>query len=281
MFAREDILPTNDVAFKQIFWNEEYPEVLISFINSILKRNDPITSIKLGNTEVISESNGKHSIRLDVVGTTSNNEILNIEMQKNNNDNMLKRSLYYWAKLYASQLPEGEKYKTLNPVITINILDFNLFKDKVCNRSFILKNTKTNEEYLKMLEIHFVELKKRQYLDDNDELFAWAEFLKSPSSKSLISKNPVIDVVLTAKEIFNKTIADPIQLERIRLNEKEEMDNRAFLACAHDDGVAEGLAKGEHKKAIETAKNLLKMGLSIEQVSQGTGLSIEEIKLLF
>ena len=80
----ESILLTNDVTFKQIFWNKEYPNVLISFINSILKRDNPITSIELGNTEFISESNGKHSIRLDVVGKTSNNEILNIKIQGEN-----------------------------------------------------------------------------------------------------------------------------------------------------------------------------------------------------
>lgn len=268
----ENILPTNDVAFKQIFWNKEYPEVLISFINAVLKRDAPITSVQLGNTELIPESNGKHSVRLDLVGKTSNNEILNIEMQKNNNDNMLKRSLYYWSKLYAAQLPEGEQYKELNPVITINILDFDLFDDNVCNRSFILKNTKTNEEYMNlthMLEIHFVELRKRQYLDDNDELFAWAEFLKSPNSKSLISKNPVIDVVLTAKEIFNKTIADPTQRLIIQSLEKEEMDKKSAIAYAHDDGVAEG------KK--ETATNMLKDGLPSEVVAKYTGLPIAVI----
>ena len=154
-YENDSILPTNDVTFKQIFWNKEYPEVLISFINSILKRGNPITSIELGNTELIAESNGKHGIRLDVVSKTSNNEILNIvlhkqedyfikesKMQRANNDNMYKRSLYYWSKLYAAY----QKYQELNPVITINILDFNLFNDNTCNRSFILKNTKTNEK---------------------------------------------------------------------------------------------------------------------------------------
>ena len=87
---------------------------------------------------------GKHGIRLDLVATTSSNEILNIEMQKKNNDalceqidstlvetNMYKRSLFYWAKIYYSQLKKGQKYKELCPVIAINILDFNLFKDNV------------------------------------------------------------------------------------------------------------------------------------------------------
>ncbi len=40
----------------------------------------------------------------------------------------------------------------------------------------------------------------------------------------------------------------------------------------------EGLAEGEYKKAVETAKNLLAMNLSIEQISKATGLSIDIIK---
>lgn len=47
IYEDESILPTNDLMFKRIFWNKEYSNVLISFINSILKRNSPITSIEL------------------------------------------------------------------------------------------------------------------------------------------------------------------------------------------------------------------------------------------
>ncbi len=33
--------------------------------------------------------------------------------------------------------------------------------------------------------MHFVELSKRQHMDQNDELWAWAEFLKAPNSEHL------------------------------------------------------------------------------------------------
>ena len=42
----------------------------------------------------------------------------------------------------------------------------------------------------------------------------------------------------------------------------------------------EGRAEGARENAIETAKKLLAMGLSVEQVSQGTGLSLEEVENL-
>ena len=52
LYNDESILPTNDLMFKTIFWNKDYPDILISFINSILKRKDPIKSVELVNTGV-------------------------------------------------------------------------------------------------------------------------------------------------------------------------------------------------------------------------------------
>jgi predicted transposase/invertase (TIGR01784 family) len=45
-------------------------------------------------------------------------------------------------------------------------------------------------------------------------------------------------------------------------------------------GKREGISQGEYQKAIETATNFLQMGISVEQVVQGTGLSFEVINEL-
>ena len=42
-------------------------------------------------------------------------------------------------------------------------------------------------------------------------------------------------------------------------------------------GLEQGLEQGAYKKALETAQNLLSMGLSPEQVAQGTNLPVETI----
>lgn len=268
IYDYETILPTNDLIFKRIFWNKEHPNILISFINSVLKRADPISSVELISTEMDDEFIGEHGIRLDLVARTSNNEILNIEMQKKNDDNMYKRSLYYWAKLYSSQLRKGQRYKDLRPVITINILDFNLFNDNKCHRNFILKDEKSNEEGLKMLEMHFIELKKRKYMDQNDDLWAWTEFLKVPNSETLNEKKEKMQSIADAKEIFDRAIADPIQQEKIRLLLKTQLDNQSSIAKAKEDAK------------IETAKKMLADNLPISNVAKYTGLTIDEVKSL-
>ena len=56
-----------------------------------------------------------------------------------------------------------------------------------------------------------------------------------------------------------------------------EVAKRVWAEEGREEGREEGEKIGKSVKALEIAKNLLKMGLAKEQVSQGTGLSIGEI----
>ena len=47
-----------------------------------------------------------------------------------------------------------------------------------------------------------------------------------------------------------------------------------------NEGISLGITRGAHEKAVETAKNLLSLGLSHEQIASATGLPIEEIEKL-
>ena len=46
---------------------------------------------------------------------------------------------------------------------------------------------------------------------------------------------------------------------------------------AYEDGLFAGLERGAYETKLETARSFLSMGLSPEQVAQGTGLSLEVI----
>ncbi|KOA21349.1 hypothetical protein CLHOM_02340 [Clostridium homopropionicum DSM 5847] len=45
-------------------------------------------------------------------------------------------------------------------------------------------------------------------------------------------------------------------------------------------GIQKGIEKGREEGKIEVARNFLKMGLTVEQVAAGTGLTIEEVRRL-
>ena len=46
------------------------------------------------------------------------------------------------------------------------------------------------------------------------------------------------------------------------------------------EGISQGIEQGAEQKAIETAKRLISMGLSLEQVSAGTDLPLETVEKL-
>ena len=46
------------------------------------------------------------------------------------------------------------------------------------------------------------------------------------------------------------------------------------------EGIEKGRQEGAHQQALETARNFLRLGLSIEQASIGTGLGIEEVEYI-
>ena len=45
-------------------------------------------------------------------------------------------------------------------------------------------------------------------------------------------------------------------------------------------GRSEGIAQGSYQTKLETAKNLLGLGLSIENIAQATGLSKQEVEAI-
>ncbi len=46
------------------------------------------------------------------------------------------------------------------------------------------------------------------------------------------------------------------------------------------EGITLGIAQGEHKKALETARNMLSASIPVETIAQCTGLSISDVESL-
>ena len=72
-----------------------------------------IVNVDIKKTDIEKQYIEDKYSRLDVKATTSNDEIINIEIQLKNENNMVKRSLYYLSKMYEEQLNEKEDYSKL------------------------------------------------------------------------------------------------------------------------------------------------------------------------
>jgi len=61
---------------------------------------------------------------------------------------------------------------------------------------------------------------------------------------------------------------------------RESVIYQEIQAEAKAIGENIGEARGEEKKALEIARNLLNLGISTEQIIQATGLSAEQLQQL-
>ena len=273
--------PKMDFVFKNIFGSEKHPNILISFLNATLKPKDLITEVEIKNTDLNKGYIEDKFSRLDVKATTSNDEIINIEIQLKNEYNMIKRSLYYWSKLYSEQLNEGEDYSLLKRTICINILNFKYLKTRMFHSVYRMKEIHTNEELSDIEEIHFIEIPKLEDgSDEKDMLVAWIEFLKNPESEKVRSLEMSVDEIREAKDELIKMSNDDTQRELYEMRAKTLRDKISALNEAERKGIKKGREEGEKNKAIEIAKSLIDLGLDKEAISKSTGLDLCEVEKL-
>ena len=90
------------------------------------------------------------------------------------------------------------------------------------------------------------------------------------------------------KKAIEKAISQGILADYLDRKSREvinmlcaKYDYKMDIAVKQEEAYEDGMNAGVHKNAVENAKNFLKMNvLSIENIAQGTGLSIEEVQKL-
>ena len=101
------VKPLNDFIFKKIFGEKGNEDILISFINAVLKRTnkEPITEIEIIDNKQLTKEviNDKTGI-IDVRARTAKGENVDIEVQLTDQGNMDKRTLFYWGKMYLENI---------------------------------------------------------------------------------------------------------------------------------------------------------------------------------
>ncbi len=283
--------PKVDFVFKKIFGNEKHPNILISFLNAVIKPTDLIKSVQIKNTDIEKEHIEDKYSRLDIKAVTNNGEHINIEIQVKNEYNMIKRSLYYWSKMYEGQLTKGQDYDTLSRTICINILDFKYLKNDNFHNCYRLKEKNTNEELTDVMELHFIEIPKLRKLENSEDisdmLEAWITFIERPTSELIDKLEMSSDEIKEAKEELVRLSGNDKERERYEKRFESLLEQNSLLANAERKGLQKGLQKGIEKgkkegakqEKILIAKNLLDV-LDDETISNKTGLSLKEIKEL-
>ena len=250
--------PKVDFVFKNIFGSEKHPEILISFLNAILKPEIPIVRVEIKGTDIAKNFVEDKYSRLDIKAITSNSEIINIEIQLKNEHNMIKRSLYYLSKMYEEQLSEGDDYTSLKRTVCINILNFKYLKTESFHSVYRLKERETNEELTDVIEMHFIEVPKLPVdSDETDMLVAWVEFLKNPESEKVRHLELNVKEVREAKDELIKMSNNEEQRTMYDMRTQIFRDRISAFNKAKKEGREEGreeernLINGLYSRLVE------------------------------
>ena len=275
--------PKIDFVFKKIFGSEEHPEILISFLNAVLKPKKPIVSVEIKNSDLEKEYIEDKFSRLDVKALTSNKEIINIEIQLKNEYNMIQRNLYYWSKLYEEQLSEGDRYDKLSRTVCINILDFKYLKNDRFHNGYRLKEIETNEELTNLQEIHFIEIPKLKRFESTEEIVdlleGWVEFLRDPESEVIRKLEMSNKEIREAKDELYRLSRNSKERELYYLREKSLRDEISALANAKEKGLKEGLKQGLFEGKLESARSFLDI-LDDDTIATKLNIDVDIIKKL-
>ncbi len=286
---------SNDYVFKLLFGEEENKQLLLSLLNAIFNSTQKtLIDITLIDPHIKKEHKTDKMSILDIRAVTTSGEQINVEVQVEDEGNIEKRSLYYWAKLYENQMKSGGDYgEDLKKAITICILDFKLPYTEEFHSVFGLYERIHHFKLIDDLEMHFIELPKftTKTKTENKLLSDWIQFLKIRDERRLKElamniQNPTIEKAIELLERINQ---DPAARMMYELREKQKIDQRSAVSYAKsqgeqiglEKGEQIGLEKGERKKAIEIATDMLLLNaLNLEDISKITKLSIKEIEEL-
>ena len=275
---------TTDLFIRYLLGSDKNRPLLRSFINAVLEDSGypPVCDVKVKNPYNLSEHQLLKETILDVKATDNKGRIYDIEVQVHDDSHYTNRSLYYWAKNYVDQLPVAGLYDTLQPVICINILNFTLIEaiDDI-HSCFIIREQNHSELALSdHFQLHFIEINKFENSTQSIQkgLFEWLVYLKYGADKGEFMKYAITDDnILKAREEYDHFVADPVQKEMYDAHMKWVNDYNSGIHDSLQKGRAEGLAEGEAKAKLETARNMKKLGASVEFIIQATGLSEAEV----
>ena len=228
----------------------------------------------------------------DVSYLVDNKIIVLAEHQSTVNPNMPLRCLEYVTRLYEHiQNPRDRYSRTLKKILLPAFYVFYNGVEKLpakqvskLSDSFIMQpETPSLELVVKLININYD--KDSQILKSCEPLGQYSRFVDA------VRRHIAVDKEHGFENAIKECIKNNILREYLRRKSREvinmliaEYDYDTDIAVQRQEslmlGIQQGEARGSRQKALETAKNLLHFGLSVENIAQATGLSKAEVEVL-
>lgn len=267
--------PKSDLGFKSMLVDR--PHIFIHLVNSLVPLPKRIIEVKFMNPEILPDKlNLKNSI-VDACCMDSEKRHFMVEMQMAQQSNFIQRTLYNASKVYARQLPKNNRYKDLQPVYSINLLNHSL--DNV-TESWHHWYRLTHHEHFDMqlddLNLIFFELQKWQKnnkFDINNPQDRWLQFFTNPKFYTMMSleERKMFEEISDAVDILNVKKYSPEQLRTYDLFLDNIMIRESDLDNAEMKGISKGIEQGRElasEEIIQIITELKKMELTIEQIAE-------------
>ena len=301
-----------DWAMKRLLRNKANFSVLEGLLTTLL--GEKIVIQNLLESESSQEDEYDKYNRVDMLAENSKGELILIEVQNNNEYAYFQRMLFGTSKLVTEYINRGEGYEKIRKVYSVNIVYFSLGHgtDFVYHGKTEFRGIHTNE----LLELTPFQ-KQTFKVDAVSQLYPEYYILKVNGFNQVAKTPLEEWIYyLNTGEIPSDATAPGLEMARERLKldsmSKDELaayyrhlDNVVILrsniyterAEGHAEGLEEGLSKGRaegraegleeglNKGLIkgreaekrENARNLKKLGVASDIISQATGLTKEEV----
>ncbi|MDD7275134.1 MAG: Rpn family recombination-promoting nuclease/putative transposase [Treponema sp.] len=216
------------------------------------------------------------------------NRIINVEVQTGHKKELPKRSRYYQSVADVSTTSTGTKYRDLPENILIFICTFDPFDRNfprytfqyICNED---KRLKLKDGSLRI----FLNTKATQLSALDQKLQALYHYLQegvveSSLTQEISSKITTLKNNSIERRSFMTLALKMADIEYDAYENGFDRGHEAGFQAGHQQGlqqgIEQGIERGAYQNKLETAKNLLSMGLSSEQVAQGTNLPLDVVQ---
>lgn len=282
------INPYTDFGFKLLFGTAMNKELLISFLNALLFKEETVKDVTYLNAEHLDTQEYDRRAVFDVYCENEKGEKFLVEMQRGEQQFFKDRSVYYATFPIREQSQRGKWDYELKAVYIIGILNFT-FNDTdgdYFHHEVKLVDLYTHKVFYDRLTFIYLEMPKFNKKEDElESMFdKWLFVLRNLSSlfeRPRALQNRVFDRLFEAAEIakFN-----PKELGEYWESLKNFRDWYSVMSTqlkkGREEGLKEGLEQGRKEECFKNAKKMKQAGIAFDVIAQVTGLSIGEIASL-
>ena len=292
-FVEKYINPFTDYGFKKLFGEEMNKDLLVDFLNELLKKEQGrIVELTYLKTEQLGSTAVDRKAIFDLYCINERGERFIVELQKSKQNFFKDRSIYYSTFPIREQARRAEWDYKLEPVYTIAILDFVFDEDKKKKSKYRydvkLTDIEDNKVFYDKLTFIYLEMPKfNKTVDQLSNRFEkWLYIIKNLNKLDQIPsklREKVFEKLFATAEIAKFT---PDQIQSYEDSLKYYRDIKNSLDTAEQTGFEKGIAKGIEqgieqgieREAGNIALRMLSQNEPVDKIEMYTGLTKLQIE---